>query len=84
MKTLKNFWVSIKRNPVVLAFLTAVAMQVFQDYMANSIDWAHFFGYISMVCLSVIARGFTVPAKEHSETVDKLNRELYDKAVNRD
>lgn len=64
MIVLKQLWTSIKRNPVINAFFAAVMLQFFQDYRADAIDWAHFLGYIATLCLGVIARGFTVPAKE--------------------
>lgn len=73
MTFLRNIWSAVKRNPVLIAFLTAVAAQVFQDWQTNNIDWTHFWGYIFTVFVSIIARNFTVPAREHSDTVDNLH-----------
>lgn len=69
MKTFKKFWTGVKRNPVINAFIVAVLMQLFQDWQANTIDWPHFWGYLFTLSLSIMARSFTVPAKEHEEKV---------------
>lgn len=74
--TLTNIWVAIKRNPVINAFLIAVATQVFQDWREGQIDFAHIWGYLGMVCIAVATRTFTVPEKEHHETVTNLHTEL--------
>lgn len=77
MKTfLRKLVKSVKRNPVILAFLVAVATQVFQDYQANAINWAHFWGYLAMVCISVVARGLVVPVKDHEEMKQEANEAL--------
>lgn len=63
-----KFWNAVRRNPVVNAFVIAAATQFFQDWRAGNIDTAHILGYVSMLVISVAARQFTVPTKEHEET----------------
>jgi hypothetical protein len=75
--TLLNWWVAIKRNPVINGFLIAVATQVLQDWRAGNIDFAHIFGYLAAVFIAVATRHFTTPAKE----MKKLNRETNDLIV---
>lgn len=82
--TIANVWTSIKRNPVINAFLGAVVLQVLQDWRAGNIDFAHIFGYLATVCLAVVARTFTVPYNEHVETVENFEiakREAYMKGI---
>lgn len=81
VKVVRNIWVSIKRNPVVIAFLVAVGSQAFQDWQNNKIDVSHIWGYAVMLFISVAARQFTVPAKEHEDTVDSLHEELYGRSL---
>lgn len=70
---MNRLWVSIKRNPVINAFLAAVLLQVLQDWRAGAIDWLHIFGYLATVCIAVAARMFAVPFKEHESTVANLH-----------
>lgn len=73
---LAKLWVSIRRNPVINAFLFAVATQIGHDFFANQIDWTNIVGYLAMVGLAVMARGFTVPAKEHERLTDNYKKVL--------
>lgn len=59
-----KFWNSVKRNPVINAFVIATVAQIAHDYLADQIDWTNITGYISMVLIGVAARQFTVPASE--------------------
>ena len=68
---MKRLWVSIKRNPVVNAFLLAVLVQVLQDWRGNNIDFAHIFGYLATVCIAVATRMFVVPIEEHEDAKEK-------------
>lgn len=72
MKTLKNLWISVKRNPVINAFVFAVATQVAHDYLAHEIDWTNILGYISTLLVGVFVRSFVVPLSEHRDVVSKL------------
>ena len=76
MKLLKNFWVSVRRNPVINAFLIAVALQVFQDWRMGNIDFAHILGYLATTFIAVATRYFTVPEKEHFQEVVNLHAEI--------
>lgn len=76
MNTLRNIWISIRRNPVIVAFVTAALVQFAQDYVANDIDWAHFASYAAMLCFGIAARMFTVPASEHETTIANLHRAI--------
>lgn len=80
--TITNVWTAIKRNPVINAFLMAVGLQVLQDWRAGDIDFAHLFGYLATVVLAVATRMFTVPFKEHAETVDNLHSEIRSRGEN--
>lgn len=75
--TIANIWTSIKRNPVINAFLIAVATQVFQDWRTGDIDLAHIWGYLAAVMIAVATRQFTTPSKE----VDKIEREAYMRGI---
>lgn len=79
MFQLNSLWSRVKRNPVINAFLLAIAAQFFQDLEAGAIDWQHLLGYFATLCFGVMAREFTVPEKEHRQSVEALgsaNREL--------
>lgn len=69
---MNKIWGSIKRNPVINAFMAAVLFQLTQDYLAHEINWAHFAGYFATLCLGVIARGFTVPLSKHEDLKDEM------------
>lgn len=73
---LKNLWVAIKRNPVLNAFVAAVAVQFLSDLKTDQVDWAHITGYVAMLLLGVAARMLTVPSKEHNETIENLHRAI--------
>lgn len=62
---MRTIWKSIRRNPVINAFVLALAGQVAHDYLANQIDWTNIVGYFSLVFIGVAAREFTVPENEH-------------------
>ena len=70
---LRKTLLSIKRNPVINAFLLAVLVQVLQDWRANNIDFAHIFGYLATVCIAVATRMFVVPFREHENTLVNLH-----------
>lgn len=84
MKTIKKFWQSVKRNPVIMGFAAAVATQFFQDWRANQIDTAHILGYLSAMILSVAVRQFTIPVQDHQKFVNNRNEDLakaYDQGI---
>lgn len=76
MKFLSTIWKSIKRNPVINAFLIAVATQIAHDVIANEVDWTNIVGYLAMVCIAVAAREFTVPVKENKNLEENYKRVL--------
>ena len=80
MVALRKFWRSVKRNPVINAFIVAVLVQLLQDYRANAIDWAHFAGYFAMLCIAVAARQFTVPNDEHQQLKSQVSRIVVQRA----
>jgi hypothetical protein len=71
--TISKLWKSIRRNPVINAFLIAVAAQIAHDFLAHEIDWTNILGYLSMVLIGVATREFTVPLSEHQ---DKIMEEM--------
>lgn len=73
---MNRLWVSIKRNPVINAFLAAVLLQVLQDWQANNIDWPHIFGYLATVCIAVAARMFVVPVEKHEDLKELVSKTI--------
>lgn len=71
---MKKLWKSIRRNPVINAFVLALAGQVAHDYLAKQIDWTNIVGYLSLVFIGVAAREFTVPENEHEERMARLKQ----------
>lgn len=69
MKLIRSLWKSIRRNPVINAFLLAVGLQIAHDWLANQIDWTNIAVYLSTVCMAVFTREFTVPVNEHETAV---------------
>lgn len=69
-RTLVKLWSRVRRNPVVVAFVAAVAAQVWQDWVTNQIDWGHFFGYLLTVCLGIIAREKVTPTRSVLEKIE--------------
>lgn len=69
----RNIWVAIKRNPVINAFVAAVIVQFLSDLKTDQVDWPHILGYAAALLMGVAARMFTVPSKEHTETIENLH-----------
>ena len=70
---MNRIWTSIRRNPVINAFILAALAQLSQDYIAGDIDFAHILSYLATLCFGVMARGFAVPLTEHEDTIDNLH-----------
>lgn len=75
-----KLWNSIKRNPVINAFILAAICQVVNDYLNNEIGWDNLGVYIGTVCIGVIARMFTVPEVEHAAKMVALKQKNSDLA----
>lgn len=67
MNLASKVWKSVRRNPVINAFLLAMLAQFAHDYFAKQVDWTNIVGYVAMVFIGVATRMFTVPEKEHAE-----------------
>lgn len=78
MNTLKKFWHSVKRNPVLNFFILTAIGQFTQDYLNHNIDVDHFAGYVATLLIGVIARMFTVPTNEHYDKVDAAYSKGFD------
>lgn len=76
MNSLRIIWTSIRRNPVINAFLIAVATQIAHDVIANEVDWTNVAGYLAMVAIAVATREFTSPAKEKQALSDSYRAAL--------
>lgn len=76
MNAVRNLWTSIKRNPVINAFILAAIGQVLNDYLNNEIGWDNLGVYISTVAIGVIARMFTVPESENRELKDQVSKAI--------
>jgi hypothetical protein len=77
-EVVKKFLRSVRRNPVINAFVAAALVQLLQDYKADAINWGHFSGYLATLCLGIVARGFTVPAKENEELKASVSEAIVD------
>jgi hypothetical protein len=72
----KAIWNKVRNNPVIIAFLTAVATQVFQDWQTNRIDWTHFWGYLVMVFIAVATRELVVPNRKHEQVKAQVSEAI--------
>jgi hypothetical protein len=59
-------WRSIKRNPIILAALAIVGIQLIQDW--NNLTTQDWFQSLFTMGVAYLAREFTVPLREHEET----------------
>jgi hypothetical protein len=62
---MQTIWKSIKRNPVILAALAIVALQVVEDW--GNITQRDWFQNLFTMAIAFMAREFTVPANEVKE-----------------
>jgi hypothetical protein len=76
VKYVRKFWKSVKRNPVINAFVIACATQIAHDYLANQIDWTNVVGYLAMVLIGVATREFTVPLSTHHDLQAKVSQAI--------
>jgi hypothetical protein len=74
MSLLKKLWITVRRNPVINAFLAAVAIQIAHDALANQIDWTNILGYLATVLLGVMARALVTPNAKHEETKELVSK----------
>lgn len=61
---ISRVWNSIRRNPVINAFVLATTVQFLQDFQAGQIDRAHISGYLLNLILGVAARRLVTPTRE--------------------
>lgn len=68
MKTLRKFWKSVKREPVIFLAILTILAQAFEKAM----DTGHFtlvvwMTYVLQMTMAVIARGLVVPGDKFAE-----------------
>lgn len=63
---MNSVWNSIKRNPVILAAIAIVALQMIEDW--GNITQQDWFQGLFTLAIAFVARQFTVPVKEVEES----------------
>lgn len=59
---MQTIWKSIQRNPIILAAIAVIALQIAEDWgNVTTTDW---FQNLFTMTIAFVARQFTVPAKE--------------------
>lgn len=78
MKTLAK---SIKRNPVILAAVAIIVVQVIKDW--DHITTTDYFQYLFSLGVAYCAREFTVPLKDHEELKNQVSQAIVDSNLKR-